>query len=207
MGIDGINRYRIILGSKSPRRKELLTGLGLVFEVVEIDWQEHYPLGLKGKDIPLYLAGEKANSFIGKIKTGEILITADTIVWFNDRVLDKPRHREDAFQILKAIAGNTHEVITGVCLLSKNQKITFSSSTQVSFSKLSDEEIEYYIDKYEPYDKAGAYGIQEWIGLAACSSIEGSYFNVMGLPSEQLYKELIRFVRSEELFRAKSEYI
>ncbi|NLJ42016.1 MAG: septum formation protein Maf [Bacteroidales bacterium] len=194
MGIDDINKYRIILASKSPRRRELLKDLGLKFELAASDRPEVYPSHLKGKDIALYLAEEKANDFREKVKEGEIVITADTIVWCNGRVLDKPSGREDAHQILREISGNTHEVITAVSLLSRNRQSTFYSSTKVTFTRLTDEEIEYYIDNFKPYDKAGGYGIQEWIGLAACSFLEGSYFNVMGLPVEQLYHELQKFI-------------
>jgi septum formation protein len=194
MGIDEINKYRIILASKSPRRRELLKELGLKFELAANDWSEDYPPHLEGKEIALFLAGEKAGAFREKRKDGEIVITADTIVWCNGRVLDKPSGREDARKILREISGNTHEVITGVCLLSRNRQRTFYSSTKVTFTRLTYEEIEYYIDNFKPYDKAGGYGIQEWIGLAACSFMEGSYFNVMGLPVEQVYHELQKFI-------------
>jgi len=196
MGIDEINKYRIILASKSPRRRELLEELGLKFELASNDWSEVYPPHLKGKEIALYLAGEKACAFREKVRDAEIVITADTIVWCNGKVLDKPSDKEDARLILREISGNTHEVITGVSLLSKNRQTTFCSSTSVTFKHLTDEEIDYYIDNYKPYDKAGAYGIQEWIGLAACSFIKGSYFNVMGLPVEKVYRELQKFIHS-----------
>jgi len=201
MGIDEINKYRIILASKSPRRRELLKDLGIVFEVMVSDWTEEYPPHLKGPEIAVYLAGEKARSLRNRINPGEIIITADTVVWCNGKVLDKPSDREDAREIIKEISGNTHDVITGVSLLSLNKQRSFFSSTKVTFSELTDEEIEYYIAKFEPYDKAGAYGIQEWIGLAACSHIEGSYFNVMGLPVEQVYRELQQFIEEEDLFK------
>jgi septum formation protein len=194
MGIDELNRYRIILASRSPRRKQLLSDLGLNFEVVTREWPEKYPGHLKGEEIALYLAEEKANVFRQEIKEDEIVITADTIVWCNDKVLDKPSDKQEAGRILREISGNTHEVITGVCLLSVKKLTSFFSSTRVTFTRLSDEEIDYYIYKFKPYDKAGAYGIQEWIGIAACSYIEGSYSNVMGLPSEQVYHELQKFI-------------
>jgi septum formation protein len=194
MGIDDINKYRIILASKSPRRRELLKELGIKFVQAANDRPEDFPSHLKGKDIALYLAGEKANDFRDKVKDGEIVITADTIVWCNGHVLDKPAGKEDAYKILGEISGNTHEVITAVCLLSRNRQRTFYSSTKVTFTRLTDDEIEFYIDNFKPYDKAGGYGIQEWIGLAACSFMEGSYFNVMGLPVEQLYHELQKFI-------------
>ncbi|MDX9726128.1 MAG: Maf family nucleotide pyrophosphatase [Bacteroidales bacterium] len=193
MTVSSLNKYRIILASKSPRRQELLKDLGFRFDVEVLDWNEDYPSGLKGNEIAMYLARRKADHFRMRIRGNEIVITADTIVWCDDELLDKPDTREDARQILRKISGNTHEVITGVFLLSVEKEACFSSSTLVTFSALTDEEIDYYIDNFRPYDKAGAYGIQEWIGIAACSRIEGSYFNVMGLPSEQLYHELLKF--------------
>ena len=195
MGIEDINRYRIILASRSPRRKQLLYELGLKFEVVTRSWTEKYPRHLKGAKIALYVAGGKAKAFQSEVKDNEIVITADTIVWCNNKVLGKPVSTADARKILREISGNTHEVITGVCLLSPVKQTSFFSSTKVTFNELSDEEIEYYISNFIPYDKAGAYGIQEWIGIAACSRIEGSYFNVMGLPIEQVYRELLKFIK------------
>jgi septum formation protein len=195
MGIEDINRYRIILASRSPRRQQLLYELGLKFEVVTRSWTEKYPRHLKGAKIALYVAGGKAKAFQSEVKDNEIVITADTIVWCNNKVLGKPVSTADARKILHEISGNTHEVITGVCLLSAVKQTSFFSSTKVTFNELSDEEIEYYISNFNPYDKAGAYGIQEWIGIAACSRIEGSYFNVMGLPVEQVYRELQKFIK------------
>jgi septum formation protein len=194
MFIEELDKHRIILASRSPRRQQLLRDLGLRFEVVVRNWSEKYPGNLRGEEIALYVAGEKAKTFQPEIKNNEIVITADTIVWCNNRVLDKPADKEDAKRILREISGNTHEVITGVCLLSALKQTTFFSSTKVTFSELSNDEIGFYISKYSPYDKAGAYGIQEWIGIAACSRIEGSYFNVMGLPVEQVYHELQKFI-------------
>jgi len=194
MGIDDLNKFRIILGSRSPRRQELLRELGLQFEVVTKDWDESYPAYLTGPEIALCVAEEKAKSFLPEIRGNEVVITADTIVWCGNEVLPKPTDREDALRIIRKISGRTHEVITGVCLLSSAKMVSFQSSTRVTFSELTDEEIVHYISRYKPYDKAGAYGIQEWIGIAACSSIEGSYFNVVGLPVEQVYRELKKFV-------------
>ena len=198
MVVDEINRYRIILASSSPRRQQLLRELGLSFDVVIRDWTESYPSDLKGADIAIYVATEKAKTFKSEIKTDEIVLTADTIVWFNNRVLDKPVDKKDAQRILGEISGQTHEVITGISLLSSAKQTSFYSSTKVTFSELTKEEINYYIDIFKPFDKAGAYGIQEWIGIAACSRIEGSYFNVMGLPVEQVYHELLKFVSNRE---------
>ena len=197
MIIDKLNDYEIILASRSPRRQQLLQELGLKFEVVTREYSETYPEGLGGEEIARYVAHEKAASFKNEISYNEIVIAADTIVWCNNRVLGKPVNRNDAARILKEISGNTHEVITGVSLLSQSKQFTFSDSTKVTFDSLSDEEIYYYIERYRPYDKAGAYGIQEWIGIVACSHIDGSYFNVVGLPVQKLYKELQRFLLIE----------
>jgi septum formation protein len=191
---DNLNNYRIILASRSPRRQQLLRELGLKFDVVTREYAETFPDGLAGEEVARYVAHEKAVSFRNEIKDNEIVITADTIVWCNQKVLGKPLDYEDAKRILNEISGNTHEVITGVSIFSKAKEVIFSVSTKVTFEALSDEEINYYIDKFNPYDKAGAYGIQEWIGIIACSHIDGSYFNVVGLPVQRLYKELQDFL-------------
>ncbi len=195
MVIEELNKYRIILASRSPRRQQLLSELGLKFRVIVKDWEEGFPVNLKAEKIALYVARQKASNFKAGLKEDEIVITADTIVWCNNMVLDKPVDTYDAGRILREISGNTHEVITGVALLSTNRETSFYSSTKVTFEKLSDEEIDFYIQNFKPFDKAGAYGIQEWIGIAACSRIEGSYFNVMGLPVQQVYTELRKFVK------------
>jgi len=195
MTIGKLNDYKIILASRSPRRQQLLTELGLKFEVVVKDFDETFPSGLTGEEIARYIAYRKAASFENEIPENAIVIAADTIVWCNDKVLGKPVNKEDAFAILKEISGNTHEVITGVSLRSKSKEITFSESTKVTFEPFSEEDTEYYIENYKPYDKAGAYGIQEWIGIIACSHIDGSYFNVVGLPVQRLYKELQNFIK------------
>ncbi len=194
MIIDKLNAFNIILASRSPRRQQLLRELGLKFDVVIKDYDETYPEGLIGEEIAKYIAFKKAASFKNEISDNEIVIAADTIVWCNNKVLGKPVNQEDSFAILKEISGNTHEVITGVSLRSKSKELTFSDSTKVTFETFTDEEIYYYINKFKPYDKAGAYGIQEWIGIIACSHIDGSYFNVVGLPVQRLYKELQRFI-------------
>ena len=194
MIIDKLNAFNIILASRSPRRQQLLRELGLKFDVVIKDYEETFPEGLNGEEIARYVAFKKAASFENEISDNEIVIAADTIVWCNNKVLGKPVNQEDAFAILKEISGNTHEVITGVSLRSKSKELTFSDSTKVTFETFTDEEIYYYIDKFKPYDKAGGYGIQEWIGILACSHIDGSYFNVVGLPVQRLYKELQRFI-------------
>jgi len=194
MIIKNLNRYSIILASQSPRRQKLLKELGLSFKVVVKDWPETWPENLDGEEIAMYVAQVKANLLKHELKDNGIVIAADTLVWCNNSVLGKPAGYEDAKAMLRAISGNTHEVITGVCLLSPVRGNTFAVSTKVTFEELSDQEIDYYIDNYKPYDKAGAYGIQEWIGYIACSHIEGSYFNVMGLPVQKLYRELHYFV-------------
>jgi len=191
---DNLNNFKIILASRSPRRQQLLRDLGLKFDVVIREYIETYPEGLNGEEIARYVAHEKAVSFRNDISDNEIVIAADTIVWCNNRVLGKPVDLEDAIHILKEISGNIHEVITGVTIFSLSKELTFSDSTKVTFEALSEEEICYYVDEFKPYDKAGAYGIQEWIGLIACSHINGSYFNVVGLPVQKLYKELQKFI-------------
>ena len=192
---DALENYRIILASRSPRRQHLLRDLGIKFDIVIRDFDEAYPENLSGEKIALYLAEAKANSFVNEITANEIVITADTIVWCDGKVLGKPSDREEALSMIRELSGNTHEVITCVSILSKDKKRTFCESTKVTFEKLTEEEMEYYIDKCKPYDKAGAYGIQEWIGIAACSRIEGSYFNVVGLPVQKLYRELHNFIK------------
>jgi septum formation protein len=194
MFIENLNKYRIILASRSPRRQQMLKEMGIRFEVSLKDYSETYKPGMTGREIAEYLAGEKASMLRDEISDNEIVITADTIVWCNYEVLGKPVDADDARRMIRALSGNTHEVITGVSLLSISKQKTFSESTEVTFEFLSDEEIDYYIERYKPYDKAGAYGIQEWIGLAACSRIEGSYFNVVGLPVQRLIKELRSFI-------------
>jgi septum formation protein len=191
---DNLKNYRIILASRSPRRQQLLKDLGLRFDIIVGDFVEDYPVNLNGKEIAMYLAKAKAVYFKDEVADNEIIITADTIVWCNGRVLGKPAGRNEAAEMIRDLSGNTHEVITGVTLLSSTKESTFFDATKVTFEPLTDEEIGYYVEKFHPYDKAGAYGIQEWIGIAACSRIEGSYFNVVGLPVHKLYKELKEFV-------------
>lgn len=168
--------------------------MGLKFDVVIKEYTETYPEGLRGEEVAKYVSYGKAVSFKNEISDNEIVITADTIVWCNNKVLGKPVDRDDAIRILKEISGNTHEVITAVTLLTSKKDMTFSESTKVTFESLSDEDICYYVDKFNPYDKAGAYGIQEWIGIIGCSNIQGSYFNVVGLPVQRFYKELKNFI-------------
>ena len=188
------DKYRFILASRSPRRQQLLRDAGLHFDVRVMEYEEKFPENLTGKAIAEYLSSQKAQMFRKSVAADEIIITADTIVWCNGMVLDKPADYEEAFRILTLISGNTHEVITGVTLLSSEKIFTFSETTNVTFDTLSHGEIDYYITNYKPFDKAGAYGIQEWIGLIGNSYIEGSYFNVMGLPVNRLIKEITSFI-------------
>ena len=185
--------YKIILASKSPRRRQLLDGLNIPFEVVIHEVDEVFPDGLPMEEIPVYLAKLKAVPFAEELSHDALVITADTIVWIDGKVLGKPTDYEHAFEILRHLSGKKHVVVTGVCLTTREKQVTFSSSTDVHFKELSDQEIGYYLDNYRPYDKAGSYGVQEWIGYIAITRIEGSYFNVMGLPVQQLYEELRKF--------------
>lgn len=199
MLIESLGNYRIILASRSLRRQQLMRELGIDFEIVLRDFDESYPEGLKGDEIAMYVANSKAKTFEGEAGFNDIIITADTIVWCNGKVLGKPADVNDALIMLRNISGNTHEVITGVNLLTSSKNVTFTESTKVTFEEMSDREILYYVEKYAPYDKAGGYGIQEWIGLAACSHIDGSYFNVVGLPVHRLYKELKKIITGDRI--------
>ena len=190
------DKWHFILASRSPRRQQLLSELGLTFEIRILDIKEDYPEELSGSEIAEFLAYKKARYFKDEISDNDIVITADTIVWCCDRVLDKPADYNEAFEILRTISGKTHDVITGVTFLSNFGDHTFSESTKVTFANLSDRDIDFYISEFKPYDKAGAYGIQEWIGLAGITSIEGSYFNVMGLPVQKLYTELKEYIKN-----------
>ncbi|WP_281644772.1 Maf-like protein [Bacteroides zoogleoformans] len=190
---DNLKKYKIILASNSPRRKELLSGLGVEYEVRTLpDVDESYPETLKGTAIPLYISEEKADAYRGMMQPNELMITADTIVWLDEKVLGKPRNRKDAMQMLRAMSGRSHEVFTGVCLTTTEWQRSFTAATEVRFSNLSEEEIVYYVDKYQPMDKAGAYGVQEWIGFIGVEYISGSYYNIMGLPVQKLYRELLK---------------
>lgn len=186
-------KYNYILASKSPRRQELIHDLGIDFRVEIMEVDENYPAELYREEIPVFLAELKAKPFRGILAENDLLITADTIVWLDGEVFGKPVDREDAFRILKKLSGKEHQVISGVCLTGKEKQKSFFSISNVSFRELSDKEIYFYIDEFKPYDKAGAYGIQEWIGYIGITHIEGSFYNVMGLPVQQLYKEIISF--------------
>ena len=191
--LNNLKDYQLILASQSPRRHQMLKELGLIFEIRTKEIEEIYPEGLIPDQIPVYLAELKAKAFEQDLNSNELVITADTIVCVDDWILGKPNDRDDAVKMLNALSGRSHQVISGVCLMSKDKKISFSTTTNVHFKALSEEEIDYYIDNYKPFDKAGAYGIQEWIGFIGIDGIEGSYFNVVGLPIQRLYQELLKF--------------
>lgn len=191
--LDNLKKYKVILASNSPRRKELLAGLGVDYEVRTLpDVDESYPETLQGADIPLYIAKEKADAYVAMMQPGELMITADTIVWLDGKVLGKPRDRENALQMLRTMSGRTHEVFTGVCITTTDWQRSFTAQTEVRFATLSEEEIAYYVDNFQPMDKAGAYGVQEWIGFIGVENISGSYYNIMGLPVQRIYNELKR---------------
>ncbi|WP_423128417.1 Maf family nucleotide pyrophosphatase [Gaoshiqia sp. Z1-71] len=193
MVLKNLENYRLVLASKSPRRQNLLRGLGLEFEVRPADLEEFYPEELGMTAIPVYLAQLKADALKDTLQDNELLITADTIVWKDDKVLGKPGSKEEAIQILQELSGSQHQVITGMHLQSTTKKISFHAVTEVWFDELTEEEIVWYVEKYKPYDKAGAYGIQEWIGYVGINKIEGSFYNVMGLPVHKLYQYLKEF--------------
>jgi len=188
-----LGKYLIVLGSQSPRRKELFAGLNLPFSIEVREVDESFPKGMIPEMVPEYLAKLKALPFRPDFKSEGLLITADTIVLIEGQILGKPMDYPHAYKMLQLLSGKRHVVVTGVCLTSIDKQITFSDHTDVWFKNLSDEEIDYYLTHYHPYDKAGSYGVQEWIGYVAIEKIEGSYFNVMGLPVQRLYEELLIF--------------
>lgn len=195
--LTNLKKYRIVLGSNSPRRKELLARLDLDFEVEVISGiDESYPENLSPEEIGIYIARKKSEAYWDKMTDNELLITADTVVITYGKqiqVIGKPADREDAIRMLRSLSDRVHEVVTGVCLTTKEKSVSFAVSSAVSFAHLDDDEIEYYVDKYRPYDKAGSYGIQEWIGYVGVEAINGSFYNVMGLPVQKLYQELKKF--------------
>jgi len=193
MFLQNLKNYEIILASKSPRRQQLLSDLGLKFGVQSMDIPEEFPANLGMTEVSVYLAELKAEAFRPLLKNNQLVITADTIVWLDGNVLNKPADYNDGFRMLKNLSGKKHQVITGVCLLSNKKKVSFYALTDVWFKSLSDEEIHFYLEHYRPYDKAGAYGIQEWIGYIGIYRIEGSFFNVMGLPVQSVYEHLKDF--------------
>ncbi len=183
----------IILASQSPRRKELLAGLGLQFSTISLDIDETFDRNeFKKEQITEYLSAKKAKAY-SDIQPNDLIITSDTTVWVDDESLEKASNREEAYEMIKKLSGKTHSVYTSVTIRSVEKEVTFSDETQVTFADLTDEEIYFYIDNYKPFDKAGAYGVQEWIGYIGVDNMNGSYFNVMGLPTHKLYKELVKF--------------
>jgi septum formation protein len=189
--LDNLKKYNIILGSASPRRQELLKGINIDFEVLPLSVDEDYPTNLNPHDIPEYLAVKKSDAYLKlPLSDNTLIITADTVVIIDNDILGKPADKEEAKVMLSKLSGRTHNVITGVCISTKTNRKTFKVISSVKFSHISDAEIDYYLDKYAPYDKAGSYGVQEWIGYVAVEDIQGSYFNVMGLPIQRLYHEL-----------------
>jgi septum formation protein len=196
MLLDELKEFNIILASQSPRRHHLLEQAGIKFSVTSPhSHDESFPEGLDKFEIPVYLAELKSREFIPSLKKKDILITADTIVWFESKVINKPADRNEAIAFLKRLSGKMHEVVTGVCLTGMNRKMSFFAHSEVHFGNISEEEIVHYIDNYKPFDKAGAYGIQEWIGYVGIKMIRGSFFNVMGLPIQQVYQKLGEFIK------------
>ena len=186
----------IILGSQSPRRRELMAGLDIPFSCVTIDADESYPAELKAGDIPMYISRAKARAYVSELQDNDLLITSDTIVWLNGEMLGKPQDEEEAKAMLARLSGQTHEVYTAVCFADRNGELeTWVDCTKVTFNTLSKEDIDYYVSKYRPLDKAGAYGVQEWIGYVGVTRMEGSYFNVMGFPICHVYERLKKYLR------------
>jgi septum formation protein len=191
--LDNLKKYKVVLASNSPRRKELLGGLGIGYEVKTMpDIDESYPDGLCMEEVPVYIARSKADAYRPLMQPDELIITADTIVWLDGVVMGKPKDEEKARDMLRRLSGQTHQVVTGVCLTTIDRQQSFATVTDVTFDRLTEEEITHYVSRYQPMDKAGAYGIQEWIGYVGVRSIKGSYFNVVGLPIQRLYQELKR---------------
>ncbi len=189
--LDNLKNYNIILASASPRRRELMSGLDVSFEVRTLpDVDESFPVELQGGDIPLFISKKKADAYRSQMSDNELVITADTIVWLDGKALGKPVDAAEARRMLRNMSGKTHKVFTGVTITTSTVQRSFTACSNVAFAMLTDDEIEHYVTKYKPMDKAGAYGAQEWIGYIGMENIEGSYFNVMGLPVQRLYNEL-----------------
>lgn len=191
---DKLNKINIILASGSPRRQQFFKEMDLHYTIRLKEIEEIYPEHLQAEEITNFLAELKANAFENELQENDVLVTSDTIVWLNGTALGKPKNYEDAFKMLQQLANQTHEVITSVCLKSIRKTEVFHCVTKVTFANLSDEAIRYYLDNYQPFDKAGSYGIQDWIGLIGISKIEGSYTNVVGLPTEMLFQKLMEYV-------------
>lgn len=192
---DLLKGYDVVLASQSPRRKQLLSDLGVDFRVDVRSVDEVYPEGLAEVEIPVYLSKLKAEPFVGEIEKNQIVITSDTIVALEGCVLGKPTGHDGAVEMLRSLSGKRHQVISGVCLTMHNRQHCFASTTDVYFKELTEDEINYYVTEFKPFDKAGSYGIQEWIGYIGIERIDGSYFNVMGLPVQRLYEEMIAFLQ------------
>ncbi len=194
MMLENLKKYNIVLASKSPRRQELLKGIGIDFSIITKDVDESYPSNMSVYDVAPFLSVKKAKAFNEEdLPDNYMVITADTVVIVDDRILGKPKDADEAREMLGMISGKKHSVITGVTIRTNDNLKTFSVVSKVSFEKLDNDEVEYYVNDFKPYDKAGAYGIQEWIGYIGVSHVEGSYFNVMGLPTQKLYKMLKTF--------------
>lgn len=190
--LENLKKYRLVLASNSPRRRELLAGLGLDFDVrVLHNVDESYPSTLPVEEIAGYISAKKAAAYRQTMATDELLVTADTVVVCGNEVMGKPQDAAEARRMLRRLSGRSHQVVTGVCLTTQEVQRSFSVTTEVSFKELSEEEIFYYVERYQPMDKAGAYGIQEWIGYIGCTGLKGSYYNVMGLPVQRIYQELL----------------
>lgn len=189
--LDNLRKFNILLASKSPRRRELLSHLRIPFKVVTLgNVDESYPDGMPPLEVAQYISERKADAYHRFIGDDELLIAADTVVVLGDKIFGKPKNADEAVEMLHQLSGHTHQVASGVTILTKNKRTSFTSVTDVTFTELTDEDIRYYIDNYAPFDKAGGYGIQEWIGCVAVESINGSFYNVMGLPVHRLYQEL-----------------
>jgi len=188
-----LQSYHLILASGSPRRQQFFKELGLDFEIRLKEIEEIYPTHLQAAEITDYLAELKANAFNGELQPNDLLVTSDTIVWHHNECLGKPKDYQDAFLMLQKLSGSTHQVITSVCLKTSQKSETFHAITKVTFKPLSDDEIKYYLENYQPFDKAGSYAIQEWIGYIGITKIEGSYTNVVGMPMQLVYDKLLTF--------------
>ena len=192
--LNNLKKYKIILASKSPRRREILSLLRIPFTIVTIDGlEESYPAELPPEEVSEYIANQKADSFLERVGEEELIIAADTVVICEGKILGKPKGNDEAREMLKFLSGKTHVVTTGVVIATKRKRCSFTVSSKVTFADLTEEEIKFYVDTYHPFDKAGAYGIQEWIGAIAVAKIDGSFYNVMGLPVQRLYQELKDF--------------
>lgn len=192
--LENLSKYHIYLASKSPRRRELLTQLRIKFNTINIGGiDESYPDDIPAAEVPQYIANRKADAYMSLIKDNEMVITADTLVMIDNRILGKPKDEAEAVEMLMALSGKVHKVVSGVCIVTADRRTSFTTETDVKFAEISKEEAQYYVENYMPLDKAGAYGIQEWIGCIAVESIHGSFYNVMGLPVHRLYNELKLF--------------